>query len=83
MKTPYTNFKLVTNATLEERLDFFEQGFREIAQHETLCESRSPHLVKTGWWGKVTVTYPHGCDCWLSEPFGAVGLRFDTPPNPC
>lgn len=66
-----------TNPTETERINFLEYSIRRMGIHEPLCESRRPEFVKKHSWSAPTVTKPHACDCWLSEPFGSIGLSAD------
>lgn len=65
-----------TNATDEERLNFLEAQIRRIQLHEPMCDTIliEPEYGKINWWKRTIITKKASCDCWLSKPFGSVGL---------
>lgn len=61
--------------TLDERVNFIETVLRKNQAHEMFCAVRTPEFTKKNWWSMSDLTFPHECDCWLSRPFGTMGLQ--------
>lgn len=64
------------NPTDEERLNFLESQIRRIELHEPMCDTIliEPEYGKINWWKRTIIAKKAACDCWLSQPFGSVGL---------
>lgn len=79
----YAPYFVTSTPTDAQRINFLEALLRAENRHEPSCPSQNPTIDFANWKldadpassrGNSPKITQHACNCWLTKPFGTVGL---------